>query len=370
MDLKAHLTRLCEAHGPSGYEGPVRDIVREEWAALVDEFSVDPLGSLVGLKRGTGEAPRRRLMLAAHMDEIGMLVREVDGPFIRVRSIRGVDGRVMLAQPVLVHGSRVPDATPLPGIVAATPPHLLPSEKRKGYLSVDDLIIDLGLSAEAVAAQVRIGDPVTVDVPLLELVNGRVAGKAMDDRACVAAVTVCLDELQKRQHVWDVAAVATVQEEVGLRGATTAAHFVDPDVAIALDVTFAKQPGVGEGDGAVALGSGPAIGLGPNFHPKLLDSLRDAAKRIELPFTIDPLPGRSGTDAWAIQVARQGVPTALLSVPIRNMHSPIEMLDLDDIRRAGRLLAEFIAGLEADFLTTIAWDDPLAAEDAEGDADA
>ncbi|MBN1967631.1 MAG: M20/M25/M40 family metallo-hydrolase [Anaerolineae bacterium] len=365
MDLKAHLTRLCQAHGPSGYEGPVRDIVREEWAALTDELTVDPLGSLVGLKRGSGDEPRRRIMLAAHMDEIGMLVSEIDGAFIRVRNIRGLDARVMVAQPVLVHGKE-----PLPGMVASTPPHLLPADKRDSYLSVEDLIIDVGLSAEVVADLVSVGDPVTVDVPLLELHNGRVAGKAMDDRACVAAVTACLHELQKRQHVWDVAAVATVQEEVGLRGATTAAHFVDPDAAIALDVTFGKQPGVGDAENAVAIGSGPALGLGANFHPKLYDSITAAAKRLEMSINIDPMPGRSGTDAWAIQVARSGIPTALLSVPIRNMHSPIELADLDDIRRAGRLLAEFIAGLDADFLSTIAWDDPLAEKDAEGDAKA
>ncbi len=365
MDLKAHLTRLCEAHGPSGYEGPVRDMLREDWADLTDELSTDPLGSLVGLKRGCAEGePRRRIMLAAHMDEIGMLVREINGAFIRVRTLSGIDGRVMLAQPVMVHGKES-----LPGIVAAAPPHILPSNQRGLYPTVDDLIIDLGLDAEQVAATISVGDPVTVDVPLLELAGERYAGKAMDDRACVAAVTVCLDELQRRDHLWDVYAVATVQEEVGLRGARVSAFNVNPDVAIALDVTFAKQPGVGDGDDAHKLGSGPAISLGPNFHPKLYDQLREAAKRIELVVNVDPLPGRSGTDAWEIQVARSGIPTALINVPLRNMHSPVEMVDLGDIKRAGRLLAEFIAGLDADFLTTIAWEDPLAPKAEDGEAD-
>lgn len=358
MDLKEHLTRLCQAHGPSGYEGPVRDVLLEDWAAITDDLTTDALGNLMGAKWATSPQDQRRtIMLAAHMDEIGMLVRDIDGPFLRVRNIRGINGSVMLAQPVVVHGREA-----LPGVVATVPPHVLPADKRGEYPDVDDLIVDVGLSAEEVARLVSIGDPVTVDGPVLELISDRVAAKALDDRACVAALTVCLEELQHRTHLWDVIAVATVQEEVGTRGAQVAAHQINPEIAIALDVTFGLQPGVGESDGAYKLGSGPVISLGPNFHPKLYDKLMDAAKRLEMSVNVDPLPGHSGTDAWAIQVAREGIPTALISLPLRNMHSPVEIVDLNDIKRAGRLLAEFISGLEADFLTTIAWDDPLAEE--------
>ena len=360
MDLKEHLIKLCQAHGPSGYEAPVREILQTDWAGLTDELTTDALGNLIGLKRGSmQDDPRRRIMLAAHMDEIGMLVREIDGPFLRVRNLWGVDGRVMLAQPVLVHGRE-----PLHGVVAAVPPHLLSTDERKKYPRVDDLVVDVGLSAEEVAERVRLGDPVTLDVPVQELMGGRLAGKAMDDRACVAAVTACLDALQKRSHLWDVLAVATAQEEVGSQGARAAAHHLNPDVAVALDVTFARQSGVGESDGAYALGSGPAISLGPNFHPKLYEQLKEAAKRLEMSVNTDPIPGRSGTDAWSIQVARSGIPTALVNIPIRNMHSPVEVVDLKDIERTGRLLAEFISALDADFLTTIAWDDPLTTTEA------
>ena len=293
------------------------------------------------------------------MDEIGMLVRAIDGAFVRVVSLGGVDSRVMMAQPVIVHGTE-----PLAGIVASKPPHMLGKAEREKYPGMDDLVIDLGLPADEVAAKVRIGDPVTVDVPVLELLGGRLAGKALDDRACVAAVSWCLHELKTRQHTWDVLAVATVQEEVGSRGAKVAAHHLRPDVAIALDVTFGKQPGVNDSDGGHGLGGGPALSLGPNFHPKLFERLQAAAQALEMTIGIDPIPGRSGTDAWPIQVAQSGIPTALINVPLRNMHSPVEIVDLEDVKRAGRLLAEFIAGLEEDFLTTIAWDDPLAAEAA------
>ncbi len=361
MDLKQHLIRLSQAHGPSGLEGPVREIVQADWQDLVDDLTTDALGNLIGAKWGRGHMePRRRIMLAAHMDEIGMLVRAIDGPFVRVVSIGGIDSRVMMAQPVVVHGKE-----PLAGIVASKPPHVLKAEERSQYAPTEDLIIDLGLSAEEVSAKVRIGDPVTVDVPALEMLAGRLMGKALDDRACVAAVTWCLHELKSRQHGWDVLAVATVQEEVGSRGAEVAAFHLKPDLAIALDVTFAKQPGVGDGDNAYALGSTPIISMGPNFHPGLYEKLSDAANRLEMSVTLDPIPGRSGTDAWPIQVAQSGIPTALLSIPLRNMHSPVEIVDLDDVKRTGRLLAEFIMGLEEDFLTTIAWKDPLAEPAAE-----
>jgi endoglucanase len=191
---------------------------------------------------------------------------------------------------------------------------------------------------------------------MIELQNGRVAGKAMDDRACVAAVTVCLHQLQKMSRRWDVYAAATAQEETGLLGAATAAYHIKPDVAIALDVTFAAQPGV-NGDDAMEMGGGPAIGVGPNFHPKLVQQIKATAEREEIKTQDDIIPGASGTDAWAIQVAREGIPTALLSVPLRSMHSPVETIELKDIERAGRLLAHFIAGLDADFLAAIDWDE-------------
>jgi putative aminopeptidase FrvX len=352
FDLKAHLKNLVEAHAPSGHEGPVRDLIRDAWRDLVDEFEQDKLGSLIGIKRATRPAdPPRRIMLAAHMDEIGMMVRDLVDGFIYVHRISGVDNRVMLAQPVRVHGRRS-----LPGIVAAAPPHALTAEARRKYPTFDDLVIDLGLPAAEVESLVQIGDLITLDVPMIELQGQKVAGKAMDDRACVAAVTACLHHLQGMMHRWDVYAAATVQEETGLLGAATAANHIQPDIAIALDVTFAPQPGV-DNDSTCDMGGGPGIGLGPNFHPGLFDRLKDTAKQYEIKLQDDVIPGASGTDAWAIQVALTGVPTALLEVPLRNMHSPVETCDLRDIERAGRLMAHFIAGLDSDFLAAIDWKD-------------
>ncbi len=337
---KAHLKRLVETHAPSGYEAPVAELLREEWADLVDDFDSDRLGSLIGIKRGSGGG--RSLMLAAHMDEIGLMVREIVDGFVFVHRISGIDPRVMLAQTVLVHGERV-----LPGVVATMPPHMLTAEDAKRYPPIDALVVDLGLPAEEVEQIVRVGDLVTMDAPMIELKGRLAASKAMDDRSCIAAITTCLELLRSMRHDWDVYAVATVQEEVGLRGATTAANYLAPDCAIALDVGFADQPGVSNGG---KLGGGPQVGIGANFHPKMVARLQEVAAYHDISWQRDIMPARTGTDAWAIQVAREGVPTALLSIPLRNMHSPVETLDMKDVERTGRLLAHFICALDDDFV--------------------
>ncbi len=355
FDVKAHLKRMVETHAPSGHEGTMREVLREEWAGLVDSLETDRLGSLIGIKRATQPLdPPHRIMLAAHMDEIGMMVRDVVDGFIYVHRVSGVDSRIMPSQPVIVHGRRE-----LPGIVASVPPHLLTADMRTKYPSFDELIIDVGLPAAEVAQLVRIGDLITPDAPMIELNGTKVAGKAMDDRSCIAAITVCLNELKSMQHRWDVYATATVQEETGLLGATTAAYYIKPDIAIALDVTFAAQPGV-EVDTGREMGGGPVISIGPNFHTRLVEQIKDVARRNELKFQDEAIPGASGTDAWSIQVAREGIPTALFGIAIRNMHSPIETLDLKDITRTGRLMAQFIAGLDGEFLASIDWEEQTA----------
>ena len=215
---KDHLKRLVEAHAPSGYETPIIEILRQDWSELVDDFESDRLGSLIGIKRASQPGqPIRKIMLAAHMDEIGLMVRQIEDGFIYLHRINGVDSRVMMAQPVLVHGKRA-----LPGLVATVPPHMLKAAERKKYPAIDDLVVDVGLPADEVEEVVRIGDVVTVDAPMIELKGRKVAAKAMDDRACLVVITACLQALRKMRHSWDVYAAATVQEEVGLRGAARA----------------------------------------------------------------------------------------------------------------------------------------------------
>jgi putative aminopeptidase FrvX len=195
---------------------------------------------------------------------------------------------------------------------------------------------------------------VTLRREFTQLQGDLVTGKAFDDRAAVAAILVCLEGLASIRHAWDVYAVATVQEEVGLRGAITSAYGLSPDAAIAIDATFGNQPGVSEAK-TLKMGQGPAIGFGPNIHPKLHQTLVEVAKELEIPYQVEPVPGRSGTDAWAIQVTREGIPTALLSIPLRYMHTSVETLSLKDVERTGRLMAGFIGRLGEKFMDKLSW---------------
>jgi endoglucanase len=353
LDLLAHLRELCLAPGLSGYENPVRDLLRQAWSPLTDELKTDALGSLWATQSGTGKQPRPRLMLAAHMDAIGLMVTQVVGEFLRVTEIGGIDARVMPGQLVTVHAA----GGDLPGVVAQPPSFLLPKANREGVVPLSELLVDTGLPADEVRRQVRIGDLISFAQPPRELQNGSFSAKSLDNRASVAALSVCLEVLREREHTWDVVAVATVQEEEGLTGARTAAFALHPDVAIAVDVTFGDGPNVKEfAHRTNKLGGGPVIGLGPNIHPALQAALCRTAERLEMPFETEVMPSHSGTDAFAIQIAREGIPTALVSIPLRNMHTPVEMVALKDVSRAGRLLAEFAVELTPDYLSRLTLD--------------
>jgi putative aminopeptidase FrvX len=347
VDLKTHLKDLCAIAAPSGYEAPVRDVIRAAWTDLADDFTVDGMGSLIAVKHGTGGEPRRKIMLCAHMDEIGLIVSDIRDGFIRTSKLGGIDYRVLLAQAVTVHGRRA-----LKGVFGAAPPHM--ARSRKEYPEASELWIDVGLPAAEVAELVRVGDVITFDAPPFDLQGERIAGKSMDNRISVAAVTACLHDLKRRLHTWDVIAVASAQEETGGSGATSAAYTIQPDIAVVLDGSYGKQKGVGD-DESFPLGEGPTICRGPNFHPLLFKALQDTAKAEDIKYHVEVVPGNSQTDAWEVQVSRAGIPTALIGLPMTNMHTPAEIVDVRDVRRAGRLLAVFIAGLEPGFLDDIAY---------------
>jgi tetrahedral aminopeptidase len=343
METVQLLRELTQASGVAGYEDEVRALVQRACEPLATSLRSDSLGNLVAFKQGTAEAPRRSIMLAAHMDEIGLIVTGFEGAFMRFGRVGGVDLRTIVGQEVVVHGAR-----PLPGIVASHPPHVTPPEKRNEAIPLVDMFLDVGLPAERVRELVHVGDVVTLRRDLIELQEGYVSGKAFDDRAGVVALVRCLELLGHMQHTWDVYAVATTQEEVGLRGATVSAYGIAPDIGVCVDVGFGMQQGVSESE-AISMDGGPALGRGPNIHPLMFKRLKGVAEANELPHQVEVLASGSGTDAWAIQVAREGVPTALLSLPLRYMHTTVETICLRDIERTGRLLALFISGLDAAF---------------------
>ena len=356
MKTQQLLQTLADAPGPAGREGTICDIVMDLWRPLADDIHVDAMGNLIALQQGTlpGAGHRRAVMAAAHMDEIGLIVTGIERGFLRIHALGGVDRRVLLGLEVRVHGR-----SELPGIIGSRPPHVLPASEREKVLPWHELFVDLGLPEDEVQRLVRVGDHITMHQTVTALKNGRAAGKAMDNRASVAALTLTLEALHHRAHAWDFYAVATVQEEVGVKGAITSAYGVAPDLAVALDVTFAIQHNDSD-PGAFELGKGPTIGAGPNCHPQIVTRLSEAATADEVPTTIEPLPGSSGTDAWGIQVAREGIPCGLISIPVRYMHQPVEVVELKDIERAGRLLTGFVARLESGY--TPRWEDDPAAD--------
>jgi putative aminopeptidase FrvX len=352
------LKSFAETPGPSGFETRISDLVRETWQPFVDDIDVDRVGNLVGLKKGAGSDPKPKILLAAHMDEIGLMVTKMEaypdtgGGFLRATSVGGVDRRQLYGQRVVVHGSKN-EQRDLPGVLGSLPSWMLPNdrgEKTQDYL---DLVVDLGLSLSEIEETVSVGDFISFQQPVRKLLNKRVTGKALDNRVSVVVLSKCLEMLRKRSHQWDVIAVATAQEETVLLGAFTSAYDQQPDVAIAVDVTFAKGPGVTE-DFSYGLGDGPAIGIGPNVHPGIFQALQDAADRIEVDVHIEPHSRMSGTDLVGLQIARQGIPTGLVSIPIRNMHTSSEIVSLVDINRASRLIVEFITNLDDTFLSALA----------------
>lgn len=347
------LKQLTEAPGPTGNESGAAPVIESVWRPLVDELVSDRVGSLLGIKRGAGPAdrPRHSILLAAHLDELGLMVSRVvehgGHGFLRVTGLGGVDRRHLLGQTAVVHGVR-----PLAGVLGGLPYSYLPEKERDKAFSYETLVLDVGLPIEQVRELVSIGDFVTFRQPLRKLANGRVTGKALDNRSSIAAVTICLEHLQNRRHTWDVIAAATSQEEETFLGAYTSAYAQRPDAAIAIDVTHAKGPGTNDSE-LSELGSGPALGIGANVHPGLFKALRDAADALEMKVSIDPHAAGSGTDAYAIQVAREGIPTGLVEIPLRYMHTMVETVDMADVERAGRLMAEMIARLDEDFLDNI-----------------
>lgn len=352
MDALALLKDLCSVPGISGYEGRVRDAVRAAWQPLTTEVHVDRVGSLWATKAGRGKDPRPRIMLAAHMDAIGFMVSHVQGEFLRVVPVGGIDARVMPGQPVIVHGRE-----DVPGLVVQPPAFLLLRANREGVTPVDELLIDTGLPEKRLAELVRVGDVISAAQPPRQLQGDYLSANYLDNRASVVAVTECLDALQHRPHTWDVVAVATVQEETRLLGAFTSAYALRPQLAIAIDVTQGVGPASKEfSDKTYPLGGGPVLGLGPNIHNKLHSALKSVAERMEMPHTVEAMPTHSGTDAFAMQVAREGIPTMVVSIPLRNMHTPVEIVAVKDVVRVGRLLAEFVAGLTPEFMETLALD--------------
>ncbi|PKM83896.1 MAG: aminopeptidase [Firmicutes bacterium HGW-Firmicutes-13] len=347
MEIKEFLEEISTNHGISGHESRVTEIVAREFRRYSDELYLDPLGNVIALKKGKQNHRQNplRIMLAAHMDEIGLLVSKIEkGGFLRVSPVGGIDPRSLLNQEVIVHAEQE-----FPGVIGAKSPHILEPEELEKGVKMEKLYIDLGFPEEKVREKVSVGDLITIRRDFVSLTNDCAAGKALDDRAGVAVVLKCLQELQMLNHEVDIYAVATVQEEVGVRGAIVSAFGVAPQIGIAIDVTHGDMPGVPEYKTST-LGKGTVITSGPNIHPFVYDKLVKAASEYHIPYQTDTAPGPTGTDAWALQITREGVATGLVSIPLRYMHTSVELLSMEDIKSSARLLAQFAVSIKSEFI--------------------
>lgn len=353
VDILPFLKSLISVSGVSGYETPVADLIAEKWHALVDETSISRVGSLHGLKRGRGKEPRPSVMIAAHMDAIGMRVSKIVDGFLQITNVGDIDPHVLPGAEVTVHASGSDEE--LPAVIVMPPARFLPESAGDGVLAINYLLVDTGLLPREVDKKIRVGDLISFANEPFELAGDVISGHSLDNRASVAALTVCLEELQNKPHAWDVWAVATVQEEITLLGAFSSAFALRPQIAIVIDGAFAKGPGA-NGWQTVSLAKGVGLCIGPNMHPFLHEKLKELAERLEIPWFLDVTPSDSGTDAFAIQITAEGIPTALVEYPLRYMHTPVEVVAVKDIQRVGRLLAEFIAALEVNFVDTIIWE--------------
>ena len=344
-DAQAFFERILETPSPSGYETQLQQIVRVHAADFADEVTTDVHGNVIA-SRNLG-APLR-VMLAGHCDQIGLVVQYIDSDgFLYVLALGGWDPQMLIGQRMMVWTAD----GPVFGIIGRKPIHLLTDEERKQVPKLKDLWIDIGAKDKEEAEKtVKIGDPVTVELAYREMPNDRVASPAMDDKCGLWVVMEALRRVDAEKLDCALYAVSTVQEEVGLRGARTSAFSVDPHVGVAVDVTHATDcPTIEKKqEGEIGLGKGPVIYRGPNMNPRVVSRLIATAEENEIPYQLAADGRPTGTDANAIQITRAGVATGLVSIPNRYMHSPVEMISLEDIDRAADLLARFVEGLSAE----------------------
>ena len=342
------LKELTEVNGIPGYEDQVRGIVRKHLEPL-GELSQDKIGSVICKVKGSSDKPR--VMLAGHMDEIGLMVKHITKEgFLKFLPLGGWFDQVLLGQRVVVKTKE----GEVVGVIGAKPPHLMPADERTKIVKKKDMYIDIGVSSreEVEAAGVRAGDPVIPRADFVEMANGKTyLSKAFDDRVGVGVVISSLQQLQSAEHPNTVYGVATVQEEVGVRGATTSVRAVDPDVAIVLESDIAGDvPGIKPEESSVKLGEGPTVliydaRMIPNL--KLRDFLMETAEGLEIPLQVSYVEG-GATDGAAIHLHHTGVPTVVIGVAARHIHSDSSIIHRDDYDNAVRLLVEMINRLDAE----------------------
>lgn len=343
------LNQFLECVSPSGYEGPAANLFQKEAKNFADEVKRDSHGNTMALVKGSSDL---KVMFAGHCDEIGFLITHIDSQgYLWLDPIGGWDPQIAQGQRVQIRGKK----GIVQGVIGKKPIHLMSPEDRRKVVELKNLWVDIGVADRKEAEKlVSVGDPMVLGYGMQALQGNVIAARGMDNRIGAFVVLEAARKVAAAQELATASlySVATVQEEIGLRGAITSSFEIDPQIGIAVDVTFAgDHPGLGDAKRHVnecKLGKGPVLTRGPNTHPKLFDRIVETAKRHKIPLQICAEGRGTGTDANAMQVSRSGMATALLSIPNRYMHSPSELVDLRDVEACIELMAQVVLELEAD----------------------
>lgn len=331
--LKEFLFEMCSNQFVSGFEHVNADALKKYFEPYTDSCEKDMIGSYIFKQNGNNNT---NIMLAAHIDEIGLMVtRILDNGFLSFTSVGGINPSSLVAQDVTVYGREN-----VFGVIGIKPPHVTPQGERNKALKLNDLYIDTGYSKEKLEKLVNVGDVATVKREPALLQGTVVSAKALDDKACVAVMLETAKELRKLSHESNIYYAATAQEETGCRGSITASYKINPDIGIILDVGFGMAPGMPPEIGS--LGKGPIVSFGGRLNQKLTRKFIEVCSTYNFPMQYEAIPGGTGTDAESVQISREGVPCILLSIPLRYMHTSVETIDMKDIETTGKAIARFI----------------------------
>lgn len=340
MELYDILERLCGLGGPSGFEKPVAEAAKELLEPLMDQVSIDRLGSVIGVRR-CGKPEAKRLLLDAHLDEIGLVVTGIEEGFLLFAPIGGVDPRMLPARELTI----LTRPEPLFGVVACLPPHVQTAADHDKSVAIEDLRVDVGMTQEQAEKAIPIGTPMVYREGCFRLAGDQVCGKSLDDRSCFAILLRTAELLKGADLDVDLYIMGSVREEVSGTGAIVGTNAVNPDWCVATDVTFGITPGLSEDEVPCKLRGGPAIGMGPNMTWSLTDRMVAKAKTNGIPYQLEVMEGHTGTNGWYMQTCLEGIPTSVVSLPLKYMHSPIEVVSLEDMEQTARLLAAFVRDL-------------------------
>lgn len=331
------LRTLCAVGAPSGFERPAVLAAKELLEPLMDEVRIDRLGSLVGVRR-CGKPGAKKLLLDAHLDEVGLVVTGHKDGFLRFKA-NGVDPRMLPDREVLILTD-----PPMLGVVACLPPHVLSAEDREKAPEIKDLLIDTGLAQEEAARRIPIGTPMVYRTDFTSLGERQVCTKALDDRSCFAVLLRTAELLRDEELDVDLYVLGSVCEETGGVGAQVGAQGLAPDFCVAVDVTHGRTSDAPKGETFV-MGGGPVVGIGPNMARWMTRRLLDKAAELDMAVQKEVMEGNTGTNGWEMQIANEGIATAILSVPLKYMHTPVEVVERGDLEDCARLLAAFTRGI-------------------------